>query len=128
MDLKTAETRTCSAYHGWAELGFNSKSKEVKKSGSDPELHVSVRVEPDPRFVFEFDGEPECSPQVFLVKGNDKQAVFTSKFGLRNSGDRNLSRSVIFNLSTLSYVFGLDRFFRLSNSSKKKEFWFKSVC
>ncbi|CDY28137.1 BnaC06g03180D [Brassica napus] len=80
------------AYHGWAELGFNSKSKEVKKSGSDPELHVSVRVEPDPRFVFEFDGEPECSPQVFLVKGNDKQAVFTSKFGLRNSGDRNLSR------------------------------------
>ncbi|CAN6803234.1 unnamed protein product [Brassica oleracea] len=92
LDLKTAETRTCSAYHGWAELGFNSKSKEVKKSGSDPELHVSVRVEPDPRFVFEFDGEPECSPQVFLVKGNDKQAVFTSKFGLRNSGDRNLSR------------------------------------
>ncbi|CAF2054806.1 unnamed protein product [Brassica napus] len=68
------------------------ESKEVKKSGSDPELHVSVRVEPDPRFVFEFDGEPECSPQVFLVKGNDKQAVFTSKFGLRNSGDRNLSR------------------------------------
>lgn len=83
----------------------------MKKSGSDPELHVTVRVGPDPRFVFQFDGEPECSPQVFLVKGNDKQAVFTSKFRFRNPGDRNLSRSVIFNLSLFSYTFSLDRFF-----------------
>ncbi|WZY84084.1 hypothetical protein YC2023_030468 [Brassica napus] len=31
--------------------------KGRNKTGSDPELHVTVRVEPDPRFVFQFDGE-----------------------------------------------------------------------
>lgn len=94
----------CLAHHGWAGFIFHNKSKKVKKSGSDPELHVTVRVGPDPRFVFQFDGEPECSPQVFLVKGNDKQAVFTSKFRFRNPGDRNLSRSVIFNLTVFIHI------------------------
>ncbi|KAI7754964.1 hypothetical protein M8C21_017993 [Ambrosia artemisiifolia] len=53
-------------------------------------LHLSIRVERDPRFVFEFDGEPECSPQVFQVNGNVRQAVFTSKFSFRNNRDQNL--------------------------------------
>jgi len=100
LDLKVAESKTCLAHNGWVDLG--TKSKNNKKSGSDPELHVSVRVEPDPRFVFQFDGEPECSPQVFQVQGNAKQAVFTCKFGFRNSGDRNLSlRSVNYQISCL---------------------------
>ncbi|KAJ4887202.1 hypothetical protein Rs2_26950 [Raphanus sativus] len=80
LDLKTAETRTCLAHHEWVELGTNNKSKK-----KNPDLHVSVRVEPDRRFMFEFEGEPECSPKVFLVHGNKKQAVFTCKFGIRNS-------------------------------------------
>ena len=88
IDLKSAETKTCLAHNGWVAL---RRSKKGGKSGSDPELHLTVRVEPDPRFVFQFDGEPECSPQVFQVQGNTKQAVFTCKFGARssNSGDRN---------------------------------------
>ncbi|CAF2077609.1 hypothetical protein Bca4012_090268 [Brassica carinata] len=88
IDLKSAETKTCLAHNGWVAL---RRSQRGGKSGSDPELHVTVRVEPDPRFVFQFDGEPECSPQVFQVQGNTKQAVFTCKFGARssNSGDRN---------------------------------------
>ncbi|KAJ4878201.1 hypothetical protein Rs2_43219 [Raphanus sativus] len=77
LDLKTAETRTCLAHHGWVELGANNKK--------NPELHVSVRVEPDRRFMFEFDREPECSPKIFLIHGNMKQAVFTCTFGIRNS-------------------------------------------
>ncbi|KAH0926869.1 hypothetical protein HID58_019125 [Brassica napus] len=91
LDLKAAETKTCLAHNGWVALS----GKRRNKPGSDPELHVSVRVEPDPRFVFQFDGEPECSPQVFQVQGNTKQAVFTCKFGARNSssGDRNLLHS-----------------------------------
>nr|DAD46823.1 TPA_asm: hypothetical protein HUJ06_016760 [Nelumbo nucifera] len=42
-----------------------------------------------------FDGEPERSPQVFQIRGNIRQPVFTCKFSFRNSGgDRNqLSRS-----------------------------------
>lgn len=92
LDLKSAETKTCFAQNGWVALGSKKGGKSRNKAGSDPELHVSVRVEPDPRFVFQFDGEPECSPQVFQVQGNTKQAVFTCKFGSRNSnsGDRNL--------------------------------------
>ncbi|KAF8050617.1 hypothetical protein N665_1922s0003 [Sinapis alba] len=88
LDLKAAETKTCLANNGWVAL---RGCKKGRKSGSDPELHVTLRVEPDPRFVFQFDGEPECSPQVFQVQGNTKQAVFTCKFGARNSnsGDRN---------------------------------------
>ncbi|KAL1197670.1 hypothetical protein V5N11_012328 [Cardamine amara subsp. amara] len=95
VDLKSAETKTCLAHNGWVALGSKKGGKSRSKAGSDPELHVSVRVEPDPRFVFQFDGEPECSPQVFQVQGNTKQAVFTCKFGSRNSnsGDRNLIHS-----------------------------------
>ncbi|KAG2302286.1 hypothetical protein Bca4012_060605 [Brassica carinata] len=81
LDLKTAETRTCLAHHGWVELGSNNKSNKKK----NPELHVSVRVESDRRFMFEFDREPECSPKIFQLYGNKKQAVFTCKFGIRNS-------------------------------------------
>ncbi|CAG7889772.1 unnamed protein product [Brassica rapa] len=88
IDLKSAETKTSLAHNGWVAL---RRSKKGGMSRSDPELHLTVRVEPDPRFVFQFDGEPECSPQVFQVQGNTKQAVFTCKFGARssNSGDRN---------------------------------------
>ncbi|XP_022863538.1 uncharacterized protein LOC111383649 [Olea europaea var. sylvestris] len=59
-------------------------------NGSEAKLHLNVKAEPDPRFVFQFDGEPECSPQVFQVKGNVKQPVFTCKFSFRSSGERNL--------------------------------------
>ncbi|XP_010461856.1 PREDICTED: uncharacterized protein LOC104742540 [Camelina sativa] len=105
LDLKAAETKTCLAHNGWVDLGTKSKKKK-KKSGSDPELHVSVRVEPDRRFVFQFDGEPECSPQVFQVQGNTKQAVFTCKFGFRNPADR---RSLSTSLSSLSLSSGKER-------------------
>ncbi|XP_010478443.1 PREDICTED: uncharacterized protein LOC104757404 [Camelina sativa] len=105
IDLKAAETKTCLAHNGWVDLGTKSKKK---KSGSNPELHVSVRVEPDPRFVFQFDGEPECSPQVFQVQGNTKQAVFTCKFGFRNSADRSLTTS----LSSLSLSSGKEQFMK----------------
>ncbi|XP_076934249.1 uncharacterized protein LOC143600430 isoform X2 [Bidens hawaiensis] len=66
--------------NGWAPVGDRISKKPVH-------LHLNVWVEPDPRFVFEFDGEPECSPQVFQVNGNIRQAVFTCKFSFRSSGD-----------------------------------------
>ncbi|XP_059302340.1 uncharacterized protein LOC132054315 [Lycium ferocissimum] len=68
--------------NGWVLVGGSSSAQ----------LHMNVKVEHDPRFVFQFDGEPECSPQVFQVNGNVKQPVFTCKFSFRNSSDRN-SRS-----------------------------------
>ncbi|KAK1386278.1 hypothetical protein POM88_024013 [Heracleum sosnowskyi] len=84
VDLKGVENKVCVIKDGWVEVDKNLK------------LCLNVRVEPDPRFVFEFDGKPECSPQVFQVNGNVRQAVFTCKFGFKNSGgnDRSLrSRS-----------------------------------
>ncbi|XP_020217203.1 uncharacterized protein LOC109800754 [Cajanus cajan] len=72
LDLASAQSRPCTIHNGWASL---SKAQL---------LHLTVRAEPDPRFVFRFDGEPECSPQVFQVKGHVKQPVFTCKFSFRD--------------------------------------------
>ncbi|XWS40351.1 hypothetical protein CRYUN_Cryun18bG0133600 [Craigia yunnanensis] len=90
LDLRGAESRPSVVHNGWVAIGQNRSTK----NGSSAQLCLTVRTEPDPRFVFQFGGEPECSPQVFQVKGSVKQAVFTCKFGFRNSSDRNLgSRS-----------------------------------
>lgn len=93
LELKGFENRGCVIRNGWVGIG--------DRSSKGSQLFLNVRAEPDPRFVFEFDGEPECSPQVFQVNGNVRQAVFTCKFGFRNSGERNLrSRSSLSEAST----------------------------
>lgn len=74
--------------NGWVFVGG-----ERKGLNSRPQLYLSVKAQPDPRFVFEFDGEPECSPQVFQVQGNIRQPVFTCKFSFRQSGEWNLRSS-----------------------------------
>ncbi|GMY17512.1 ATP synthase subunit beta [Fagus crenata] len=83
LDLAGTESRPCTVFHnGWISVG-----KETK--GSTAQFHLNVKAEPDPRFVFQFDGEPECSPQVFQIQGNIRQPVFTCKFSFRSTGDRN---------------------------------------
>lgn len=77
LDLALAEARPSMFHNGWVPLGHKAQAQS---------LHLTVRAEPDPRFVFRFDGEPECSPQVFQVRGDVKQPVFTCKFSFR---DRN---------------------------------------
>ncbi|KAF8404801.1 hypothetical protein HHK36_009690 [Tetracentron sinense] len=87
LDLAGTESNARVFHNGWIAVGKDAK-------GSSAQLHLNVRAEPDPRFVFQFDGEPECSPQVFQIQGNIRQPVFTCKFSFRNSGDRNhISRS-----------------------------------
>ncbi|XP_010941977.1 uncharacterized protein [Elaeis guineensis] len=88
LDLKGADRRACVFHSGWVSVGKGSKS-------SSAQLYLTVRADPDPRFVFEFGGEPECSPQVFQVQGSMRQPVFTCKFSCRSLVDWNLrSRSV----------------------------------
>ncbi|CAN4112033.1 unnamed protein product [Withania somnifera] len=100
LDLKNLENighRGVFIQNGWVSVG----------GGSTAELNLNVRAEPDPRFVFQFDGEPECSPQVFQVNGNVKQPVFTCKFSFRNSCDRNSrSRSSLSEPGTSTSCFG----------------------
>ncbi|KAK4258876.1 hypothetical protein QN277_005275 [Acacia crassicarpa] len=84
LDLNMAELRACVFQNGWVALDGKNRAS----SSSGQLLHVTVRAEPDPRFVFRFDGEPECSPQVFQIQGRVKQPVFTCKFSFR---DRSVS-------------------------------------
>lgn len=82
IDLTSALSRPHTFHNGWLKLGKNEPFKP------SAQLHLVVRSEPDPRFVFQFGGEPECSPVVFQIQGNIRQPVFSCKF----SADRN-SRS-----------------------------------
>ncbi|KAF6157956.1 hypothetical protein GIB67_015272 [Kingdonia uniflora] len=81
-------SRACVFQNGWVSVG-KDEAKGVGMADTT-KMHLCVRAEPDPRFVFEFDGEPECSPQVFQVQGSIRQPVFTCKFSFRSpSGDHN---------------------------------------
>ncbi|KAI5383152.1 hypothetical protein KIW84_070529, partial [Lathyrus oleraceus] len=66
-------------YSGWLKLNHERSDKPSHL------LLVMVRSEPDPRFVFHFGGEPECSPVIFQIQENIRQPVFSCKF----SADRN---------------------------------------
>ncbi|KAG6428637.1 hypothetical protein SASPL_112890 [Salvia splendens] len=81
VDVAHAQGRACVYHSGWMKLG----------GGGEARLHVTVRSEPDPRYVFQFGGEPECSPVVFQIQGNIRQPVFSCKFTADRS---NRSRSL----------------------------------
>ncbi|KAB2079820.1 hypothetical protein F383_14119 [Gossypium arboreum] len=83
LDLGVSQARPSVFQNGWMKLG-NEPEKPTAK------LHLTVKSEPDPRFVFQFGGEPECSPVVFQIQGNIRQPVFSCKF----SADRSRSRSL----------------------------------
>lgn len=81
VNLGNAQSRGCVYHNGWMKLG----GATVADGEPVARLHLTVRSEPDPRFVFQFGGEPECSPVVFQIQGNIRQPVFSCKF----SADRN---------------------------------------
>nr|BAF00981.1 hypothetical protein [Arabidopsis thaliana] len=83
LDLSGTQSKPCVFHNGWISVG-----KGAGKSSSSAQFHLNVKAEPDPRFVFQFDGEPECSPQVVQIQGNIRQPVFTCKFSCRHTGDR----------------------------------------
>jgi hypothetical protein len=58
-------------HHGWACLG---------KWEPKPELHLRVKQETDPRYVFQFDDEIALSPQVVQLHGTTRQPIFSCKF------------------------------------------------
>ncbi|KNA21356.1 hypothetical protein SOVF_044150 [Spinacia oleracea] len=90
VDLKGAEVKPIVFQSGWMRFG-NQKGVEKNKGVHQAKLHLVVRSEPDPRFVFQFGGEPECSPVVFQIQGNISQPVFSCKFSAdRNSRSRSL--------------------------------------
>lgn len=71
-----AEGRPFQVHNGWTIIG------KRKTDGGKPsaELHLVVRVEPDPRFVFQFDGEPALCSQIIQTQGTSRQPIFSCKF------------------------------------------------
>ncbi|KAJ1393571.1 hypothetical protein SESBI_34934 [Sesbania bispinosa] len=83
IQLPNPLSRSNTFHNGWLKLSKNDEPGHNNKPSA--QLHLLVRSEPDPRYVFQFGGEPECSPVVYQIQGNIKQPVFSCKF----SADRN---------------------------------------
>lgn len=90
VDVETATARAMVMQSGWVSLG---SGRSVAR------LHLVVRAEPDPRFVLQFGGEPECSPVVYQMQGGGsgggliRQPVFSCRFSAdrrRNTRSRSL--------------------------------------
>lgn len=63
-------------FNGWIGIGKNRQ--ENGKPGV--ELHLRVKLDPDPRYVFQFEDETKLSPQIVQLQGNIKQPIFSCKF------------------------------------------------
>ncbi|XP_008795504.2 uncharacterized protein LOC103711219 [Phoenix dactylifera] len=92
LSLEAAPARAMVMQSGWVSVGRGCRSAA--------RLHLVVRSEPDPRFVFQFGGEPECSPVVYQIQENGgghsgclRQPVFSCRFSAdrrRNTRSRSL--------------------------------------
>ncbi|XP_077238767.1 nuclear factor 1 A-type protein (DUF1005) [Tasmannia lanceolata] len=78
------EGKSVLLHNGWIGIGKNQK--EGGKPG--PELHLRVKLDPDPRYVFQFEDETASSPQIVQLQGTIKQPIFSCKF----SRDRRASQ------------------------------------
>ncbi|XP_058103749.1 uncharacterized protein LOC131247854 [Magnolia sinica] len=78
------EGKSLLLHNGWIGIGKNRQ--EGGKPG--PELHLRVKLDPDPRYVFQFEDETSLSPQIVQLQGTIKQPIFSCKF----SRDRRASQ------------------------------------
>ncbi|KAK6143097.1 hypothetical protein DH2020_023445 [Rehmannia glutinosa] len=63
-------------FNGWIGIGKNKQ--DSGKPGA--ELHLRVKLDPDPRYVFQFEDETKLSPQIVQLQGTTKQPIFSCKF------------------------------------------------
>jgi hypothetical protein len=63
-------------FNGWTGIGKNKQ--ENGKPGA--ELHLKVKLDPDPTYVFRFEDITTLSPQIVLLQGSIKQPIFSCKF------------------------------------------------
>lgn len=63
-------------FNGWIGIGKNKQ--ENGKPGA--ELHLKVKLDPDPRYVFQFEDITTLSPQIVQLQGSIKQPIFSCKF------------------------------------------------
>ncbi|KAI4356171.1 hypothetical protein L6164_000215 [Bauhinia variegata] len=70
------EGRPIILFSGWIGIGKNKQ--ESGKPGA--ELHLRVKLDPDPRYVFQFEDITMLSPQIVQLQGSIKQPIFSCKF------------------------------------------------
>jgi len=63
-------------YNGW--IGIGKSKQESGRPGA--ELHLRVKLDPDPRYVFQFEDVTKLSPQIVQLQGSIKQPIFSCKF------------------------------------------------
>ncbi|KAK8633202.1 hypothetical protein V6N13_014050 [Hibiscus sabdariffa] len=63
-------------FNGWIGIGKNKH--ENGKPGA--ELHLRVKLDPDPRYVFQFEDVTMQSPQIVQLQGSVKQPIFSCEF------------------------------------------------
>ncbi|KAI8545650.1 hypothetical protein RHMOL_Rhmol07G0056100 [Rhododendron molle] len=63
-------------FNGW--IGIGKSKRGSGKPGA--ELHLRVKLDPDPRYVFQFADETKLSPQIVQLQGTTRQPIFSCKF------------------------------------------------
>ncbi|XP_052194664.1 uncharacterized protein LOC127802720 [Diospyros lotus] len=71
------EGKSVILFNGWIGIG-KGKQESGKKPGA--ELHLRVKLDPDPRYIFQFEDQTKLSPQIVQLQGNIKQPIFSCKF------------------------------------------------
>ncbi|KAK4416152.1 hypothetical protein Salat_2722600 [Sesamum alatum] len=70
------EGRPIILFNGWIGIGRNRQESRTPLA----ELHLTVKLDPDPRFVFQFEDETTLSPQIVQLQGTTKQPIFSCEF------------------------------------------------
>lgn len=70
------ERKSVILFNGWIGIGKNRQ--ESGKPGA--ELHLRVKLDPDPRYVFQFEDLTTQSPQIVQLHGSVKQPIFSCEF------------------------------------------------
>ncbi|OIT28440.1 PREDICTED: uncharacterized protein LOC109212636 [Nicotiana attenuata] len=63
-------------FNGWIGIG---KNKRLNRN-LGAELHLRVKLDPDPRYIFQFEDKTKLSPQIVQLQGTIKQPIFSCKF------------------------------------------------
>ncbi|KAI3701829.1 hypothetical protein L6452_27196 [Arctium lappa] len=66
-----------------------------------------MKGDPDHRFVFQFDGEQVCSPQVFQIQRNIRQPIFTCKFRFDSTTADDCNQGSTYRFSYISALLGI---------------------
>ncbi|KAL0339210.1 UNVERIFIED_CONTAM: hypothetical protein Sangu_1443100 [Sesamum angustifolium] len=70
------EGRPVILFNGWIGIGRNRQESRRPVA----ELHLRVKLDPDPRYVFQFEDETKSSPQIVQIQGTTKQPIFSCEF------------------------------------------------